>query len=64
MSTLRGIKRSQLMPVFGGYENETEEDRQEALSSQGRKKQQPQVGLMVGQEDAAADKQSGGGNLW
>lgn len=32
-----------LMPVFGGYENETEEDRQEALSSQGRKKQQPQV---------------------
>lgn len=34
-----------LMAVFGGYENETEEDRQEALASQGRKKQQPQVCL-------------------
>jgi len=34
-----------LTTVFGGYEDETDADRQEAVNSQGRKKQQPQVSL-------------------
>jgi len=55
-----------LIAVFGGFEDETESDRQEAINSQGRKKQQPQVCIdcLVPVGVRIADVQSSGGNLW
>jgi hypothetical protein len=36
------------MTVFGGYENETEDDREESRSSAGKKKQVPQSVSLLG----------------